>query len=264
MRRMVHVDVVRALEDNFMYVVRRSREEKRVLVVDPVEPAKLIDFAHKNQLEIVGSLITHHHWDHAGGTPEFRKQFAKLPIFGGDERIEHLDNMVKHEQELEIAGMKIRCLSTPCHTTGHICYFINSTDHPSGVVLTGDTLFIAGCGKFFEGTAPEMHRNLNEILARLPNETQVFPGHEYTVSNLRFAQAVEPNNTKIAEKLSWSIAQREKDLNTVPSTIGEEKSINPFMRVGISEEVRNFVSTSDLIEGMRKLREAKNSFRPNL
>ncbi|CAD6196966.1 unnamed protein product [Caenorhabditis auriculariae] len=199
---MVHVQVVRALEDNFMYIVRNENDDK-VLVVDPVEPEKIQNICVKDNLTIVGALITHHHWDHAGGTPAFRKAFPdsqQVPIFGGDDRIEHVDKILKHDEEFEQAGLKIRSLSTPCHTRGHVCYHVSGKNGP-GVVFTGDTLFIAGCGKFFEGSADQMHRNLNEILASLPDSTLVYVGHEYTATNLKFAESVEPGNQKVIDKL---------------------------------------------------------------
>ncbi|CAB3403843.1 unnamed protein product [Caenorhabditis bovis] len=264
--RMVHVDVIKALEDNYMYAFRNNENDTRILVVDPVEPKKLEQFAAERKLNIQGALVTHHHWDHAGGTPEFRKihpDANAVPIFGGDTRIENVSTLVKHNEVYDVAGMKIKCLSTPCHTSGHICYHVTSDDG-HGVVFTGDTLFIAGCGKFFEGTAPEMHRNLNDVLAKLPDETKVYPGHEYTLSNLKFAKECEPNNKDIEQKLAWSAEKKAKKEVTVPSTIGEEKRINPFMRVAASEEIRKFIGTEDMIEGMKRLREAKNNFRADI
>ncbi|PIC47414.1 hypothetical protein B9Z55_006783 [Caenorhabditis nigoni] len=157
---------------------------------------------------------------------------------------------------------QIRSFSTPCHTSGHICYFVSDPSNESEppVLFTGDTLFIAGCGRFFEGTAPQMDTALNKILKVLPEETLVYPGHEYTVANLKFAAHVEPQNPDVAAKLKWAQEQREKGLFTVPSTIFDEKATNPFMRVVESEEVQKTVETNDPIEGMAKLREMKNNF----
>lgn len=125
--------------------------------------------------------------------------------------------------------MKVTCLHTPCHTKGHICYYVESENETA--VFTGDTMFSGGCGHFFEGTPDQMYRALIEIIGTLPDKTKVFVGHEYTVNNLKYAAHVEPNNKKIAEKLSWAQKIRNENKFTVPSTIAEEKLINPFMRV---------------------------------
>ncbi|PIO55107.1 putative hydroxyacylglutathione hydrolase [Teladorsagia circumcincta] len=193
---------------------------------------------------------------------EFRKiwQADEAEIYGGDERIDHLNNRVDHEEKFTVGQMEVTALKTPCHTKGHICYYVTHPDSDSRIVLTGDTLFIAGCGKFFEGTAAEMHRNLNEVLAKLPDDTLVYPGHEYTYSNLKFAQHIEPGNENVRRKLEWASRCRERDEPTVPSTIAEEKEINPFMRTS-SPEIQKKVGATDLIEVMARVRQAKNSFR---
>ncbi|KAJ8431486.1 hypothetical protein Cgig2_032257 [Carnegiea gigantea] len=126
-------------------------------------------------------------------------------------------------------------LSWFSHTKGHISYYVTGKDEETAAVFTGDTLFIAGCGKFFEGTAEQMYQSLCVTLGSLPKPTRVYCGHEYTVKNLQFALTVEPENTKIAEKLSLAQNQRTAGLPTIPSTIAEELETNPFMRVDVPE-----------------------------
>jgi len=143
---------------------------------------------------------------------------------------------------------------------GHICYYVQS---PAGekAVFTGDTLFLGGCGRFFEGTADQMYSALIEKLGKLPDETKVFCGHEYSLQNLKFGNHVEPNNVDIQNKIEWSKTKREAGEPTVPSTIAEEKLINPFMRVEV-EAVQAFAKTiGDPIATMTQIRKVKDTYK---
>uniref|UniRef100_A0A673MSJ0 Hydroxyacylglutathione hydrolase, mitochondrial-like n=1 Tax=Sinocyclocheilus rhinocerous TaxID=307959 RepID=A0A673MSJ0_9TELE len=156
------------------------------------------------------------------------------------------------DAENSVGSLNVKCLSTPCHTSGHTCYFVtkeNGTEPPA--VFTGDTLFVAGCGKFFEGTADEMYKALIEVLGRLPPETCVYCGHEYTINDLKFAWHVEPNNEAIQKKLTWAKP-------TIPSTVADEFTFNPFMRVR-EKSVPEHAGTSDPIEAMRSIRKEKDA-----
>lgn len=134
-------------------------------------------------------------------------------MYGGDDRIGGLTDKVKQDDQLKIGNLSIRCLFTPCHTTGHICYFIDSSDERA--VFTGDTLFSGGCGRFFEGTATQMHDALINKLSKLSDDTNVYCGHEYTLQNLAFGKHVEPNNKDIMKKTISAKAQREQNIPTV-------------------------------------------------
>merc|ERR1712087_82962 len=149
---------------------------------------------------------------------------------------------------------------TPCHTSGHICYFVTGPSGEEPAVFTGDTLFIGGCGKFFEGTGKEMHAALIEKLSSLPTETKVYCGHEYTVNNLKFAEHVEPDSEAVKSKMAWAKTQRSKEQPTVPSTIAEEMQYNPFMRVRESA-VQSHAGMKDPVEVMGFLRKEKDNFR---
>lgn len=147
------------------------------------------------------------------------------------------------------------------HFQGHICYFVQTPSGDNKVVFTGDTLFLGGCGRFFEGTAEQMFSALVGKLSKLPDETKVFCGHEYSLQNLKFGNHVEPDNEEIKNKIQWSKAKREAGEPTVPSTIAEEKQINPFMRVNV-EAVQMFAKTSgDAIQTMTVIRKIKDSFK---
>ncbi|OAY66843.1 Hydroxyacylglutathione hydrolase cytoplasmic [Ananas comosus] len=147
-----------------------------------------------------------------------------------------------------------------CHTKGHISYYVTGKAEEDPAVFTGDTLFIAGCGKFFEGTAEQMYQSLCVTLGSLPKPTRVYCGHEYTEKNLRFALTVEPENEKISQKLSWAQRQRQDGLPTIPSTIGEEFETNPFMRVDLPE-IQNKVGCGSPVEALKEIRRLKDNWR---
>ncbi|XP_074866323.1 hydroxyacylglutathione hydrolase, mitochondrial isoform X3 [Carettochelys insculpta] len=164
-------------------------------------------------------------------------------------------------QPQKLGSLHVKCLATPCHTSGHICYYVtkpNSSEPPA--VFTGDTLFVAGCGKFFEGTPEEMYKALIEILGRLDPETRVYCGHEYTINNLKFARHVEPSNAAIQRKLAWAKAKYDSGEPTIPSTIAEEFTYNPFMRVR-EKTVQQHAGETDPIRTMGVIRKEKDNFR---
>jgi hydroxyacylglutathione hydrolase len=157
--------------------------------------------------------------------------------------------------------LQIKVHFTPCHTRGHVLYEILDTDQPnkSHAIFTGDTLFIGGCGRFFEGTAQEMYHALIEVLGKMPQDTLIYCGHEYTEKNLEFAKTLEPNNEKLREKLAWVKQQRANQMPTIPSTIGEELTYNPFMRVN-QKTIMDVVGQTDPVEVMREVRARKDHF----
>ncbi|XP_077589985.1 hydroxyacylglutathione hydrolase, mitochondrial isoform X2 [Stigmatopora nigra] len=273
----MRVEVLPALSDNYMYLLIDT-DTKEAAVVDPVEPIKVVEAVRKHGVKLTTVLTTHHHWDHAGGNEKMVKLMPGLKVYGGDERVDAITKKVSHSGNLKVGSLNVKCLFTPCHTTGHICYFVtkdavaddavaddavaaddDAASEPSAV-FTGDTLFSAGCGKFFEGTAEQMYRALLEILGRLPGQTRVYCGHEYTVSNLMFARRVEPDNEAVRERLEWAKERRSRGLPTVPSTLADEFTFNPFMRVG-EKAVQDHVKQSSPMEAMRKLRKEKDNFR---
>ncbi|CAG0896657.1 unnamed protein product [Cyprideis torosa] len=254
------VQALPANSDNFMYLII-DKGTRETLAVDPVDPDLLLHHVNENRGNMTRVLTTHHHWDHAGGNGRLAKMKPGLEFIGGDERIDAINSRVKHGEMLNFgANLKILCLATPCHTTGHICYYIHGNSPDSRVVFTGDTLFIGGCGRFFEGTATEMHEALNKILGKLPGNTSVFCGHEYTVQNLKYGLHVEPNNEAMRKKMEWAQAQRAQRLPTVPSTIDQEKLHNPFMRVDQRSVQEHTGTIGDEVATMAALRKEKDRF----
>ncbi|XP_024084292.1 hydroxyacylglutathione hydrolase, mitochondrial-like isoform X2 [Cimex lectularius] len=257
------IKTIPALSDNYMYLLNckiqvMDMQTKEAAVVDPVEPAKVLKEVRKEGGNLTKVLTTHHHWDHSGGNEDLAKQ-TKVQIYGGDKRVGGITHIVKEGDTIDLGRLKIKCISTPCHTSSHICYFVTGPDQKPAV-FTGDTLFIAGCGRFFEGTPAQMYSALVEKLGKLPDETQVFCGHEYTTANLKFAKTLEPNNQDVINKLTWSESQRNKNLPTVPSTIGEEKQYNPFMRV-TQKSLLDKYGSSDPVSVMGIIRVAKDKFK---
>ncbi|OXB68800.1 hypothetical protein ASZ78_002215 [Callipepla squamata] len=274
------VELLPALTDNYMYLLI-DEETKEAAIVDPVQPQKVLDAVKKHGVKLTTVLTTHHHCmscnqfvfiltrmrfcdisrDHAGGNEKLVKMETGLRVYGGDSRVGALTQKVSHLTSLKVGSLNVKCLCTPCHTSGHICYYVtkpNSSEPPA--VFTGDTLFVAGCGKFFEGTPEEMYRALIEILGSLDPETRVYCGHEYTINNLKFARHVEPNNVSIQEKLAWAKAKYDSGEPTIPSTIAEEFTYNPFMRVR-EKTVQEHAGETDPIRTMGAIRKEKDNFR---
>jgi hydroxyacylglutathione hydrolase len=256
------VRVLPALQDNYMYLVE-DPVTREAAIVDPVEPEKVLSAVKESGANLTTVLTTHHHWDHASGNEKMASLVPGLKVCGNDSRIGALTDTVQHKQELKIGQLTVRCLETPCHTSGHICYYVTSPDLSNKVVFTGDTLFIGGCGKFFEGTPQQMYSALCEVLSSLPHDTLVFCGHEYTVSNLRFAAHVEPHNAAVSNKMDWAKGRRLKNIPTVPSSIEQELTFNPFMRVK-EADVTSHCGKSDPVDVMGCLREEKNAFKPKM
>nr|XP_033333596.1 hydroxyacylglutathione hydrolase, mitochondrial isoform X2 [Megalopta genalis] len=252
------VRILPALQDNYMYLIIDEATQEAA-IVDPVDPEAVLSVVKESNVNLTKVLTTHHHWDHAGGNEKLCKQMSNLQVYGGDDRIGALTNKVKHDDTFNIGGLKVQCLATPCHTTGHICYYITGNQDPPAV-FTGDTLFAGGCGAFFEGTAEQMYKALIQILGSLPNETKVYCGHEYTENNLKFGKHVEPQNEAIIQKIESVRIQRENFHPSVPSTILEEKLTNPFMRVH-EQSVMDHAKQIDPIKTMASLRREKNSFK---
>lgn len=223
----VFIRPVRA--DNFSYLIW-EKSANVCAVVDPYSPKGLVDLAISLGAPITTSLTTHRHDDHSGGNLELAKLVPGIEIIGSVyEEVPGATTNMSHGESGTLKGgsLSFKALHTPCHTNGHLC-FLTETDTPA--VFSGDTLFVGGCGRFFEGDGKAMEQSLNSVLAALPDQCLVFCGHEYTVSNLRFAASIDGSNAAVTNKLEWASKQIESKQHTVPSTIGEEKSYNPFMR----------------------------------
>ncbi|PWY94288.1 glyoxylase [Aspergillus sclerotioniger CBS 115572] len=241
--------------NNYAYLVT-DEPTKQSVIIDPANPPevapKLQPKIDAGEITLTAIVSTHHHWDHAGGNNEMLKTFGQLPVIGGKD-CQAVTKTPAHGEVFKIGErISVKALHTPCHTQDSICYFMQDGDEK--VVFTGDTLFIGGCGRFFEGTAPEMHKALNETLAALPDDTKVYPGHEYTKGNVQFCLAV--SQSEPIKKLE-AFANENKETQG-KFTIGDEKLHNVFMRVN-DPEIQKKTGKTDPVEVMAALREMKNS-----
>lgn len=207
------------------------REGPRAAVVDPGDAAPVEARLAADGVELTAIIATHHHGDHVGGIPALLRG-RDIPVFApAGERVAGAMRRVAEGDRFELPGIGVglRVLDIPGHTAGHVAYV---ADGPRWL-FCGDTLFAAGCGRLFEGTPEQMWSSLSK-LAALPAATEVYCGHEYTLANLRFAAAVEPDNAEIASRSARERAKRERGEPTLPTTIGDELATNPFLRAHLA------------------------------
>ncbi len=249
-----------AFSDNYIWMLH---DGARALVVDPGDAAVVQRALEAQRLELAAILVTHHHADHVGGVDALRP-LLRGPVFGpAREKIPQPYTAINGGDRVQALGLGFEVFDVPGHTAGHIAYLHRRADAPAWL-FCGDTLFSAGCGRLFEGTPAQMHASLSQ-LAALPGDTRVCCTHEYTLSNLRFAHAVEPDNRKIAAHTAWCEGERAEGRPTLPSTIDTERQINPFLRceeraVAASARAHGAESTEP-VAVFAALREWKNQFR---
>jgi hydroxyacylglutathione hydrolase len=226
-RHRLNVITVPAFTDNYLWLIN---DGKHAAVVDPGDAAPVLAALAAHGLVLTAILLTHHHADHTGGVEALLRQ-SEVPVFGPrNEAITGVTRPLGEGDAIDVPGLDLRLsvLDVPGHTRGHIAY-VRSDGLEENWLFCGDTLFAGGCGRLFEGTPEQMMASLGK-LAALPDDTRVYCAHEYTVSNLRFAQAVDPENLALAERISRENGKRAQHQPTVPSTIAVEKATNPFLR----------------------------------
>lgn len=216
-----------AFSDNYIWLIT---DGNKGVVVDPGDAAPVLDYLKNFHIELIGILITHHHWDHTGGNSKLLEQYPDIPVWGpAGEDIANLTSLLKENDQLDIGfGFTFRVIDVPGHTAGHIAYYCEDVSG-SPLLLSGDTLFSSGCGRLFEGTPQQMYTSLAK-LRHLPDQTLVYCTHEYTASNLQFAAAVEPQNDDITARANEVASLRAAGKPSLPTQIGLEKNVNPFFR----------------------------------
>lgn len=216
-----------AFSDNYIWLLTNGG--KQAFVVDPGDGQPVLEALARRGLELGGILVTHHHPDHVGGVDTLLAQCGGVPVYGpAQSPATCINRPLNDGDRIEILGLGAEIIAVPGHTLDHIAYFFPETGGAPSL-FCGDTLFAGGCGRVFEGNPAMMHASLQR-LAALPGETRVYCAHEYTLANLRFARAVEPDNESLQDRERRDAAKRERNEPTVPSTVALELATNPFLR----------------------------------
>lgn len=213
-----------ALNDNYIWMIVHPTKQTAI-IVDPGESKPVLEFLKTHKIDLSAILITHHHWDHTNGIEGILKEYT-VPVYGPEnDNIPLCDHPLKGQDQLKLPEMEVEysIIDIPGHTKGHIAY------HGHNCLFTGDALFTGGCGRLFEGTPDQLYHSL-ATLAKLDPETHVYCGHEYTGANLRFAEAIEPENLILQQRISDTEKLQTRGIPTVPSTIKLELQTNPFLR----------------------------------
>tara|TARA_Y100001936_G_scaffold188342_1_gene186536 strand:+ start:30 stop:749 length:720 start_codon:yes stop_codon:yes gene_type:complete len=237
------VEIIKCLKDNFSYLLINEKSNN-ACVVDPSEPDPIIDFIQKKNINLKYILNTHHHYDHVGGNNDLKKRYgSKIVGFKDDkDRIPKIDILVEDNQIWTYEDFESKIFHIPGHTSGHICFYFEKEK----IAFTGDTLFSLGCGRIFEGTYKQMFESLNK-LKKLPLDTKIYCGHEYTLKNSIFCKKYEENNENLKKKIIKIENKLKNNLPTIPTTIQEELACNIFLRAKNLEE-------------FSKLRDLKDNF----
>jgi len=253
----MRIEIIKCLQDNYSYLL--IDDTKNIgCVVDPGEAAPIIKYVESNNIELKYILNTHHHYDHVGGNLELKKKYnSKIVGFKEDkDRIPEIDVLVEDNQKWKGENFEAKIYHIPGHTSGHIAFhfFLEK------IIFTGDTLFSLGCGRVFEGTHEEMFNSLNKI-KKLPPDTKIYCGHEYTKSNLNFCLKYDSKNTFLKEKEIEIQKKLSSNQPTIPTTLGQEIKTNIFFRCN-DPEIRQTLGLKDSSEAevFSKLRDLKDSF----
>lgn len=251
---MFEISCIPAFKDNYIWLLR---QDQRAFVVDPGDAAPVEAQLDALELQLAGILITHHHADHQGGVADLTSRWS-CPVFApGNESITGRTVALSGGEWIDVLGTPVEVLAMPGHTLGHLAY------RAPDVLFCGDVLFGAGCGRLFEGTAAQMRASL-DMIAALPDKTQIYCAHEYTLMNLPFALAVEPGNPRVHERLQQVKERRSVNLPTVPLSLAEEKATNPFLRCHESAVIEAALAHAAVdrspVEIFAALRQWRNGF----
>ena len=237
------IQIIPCLQDNYSYLII-DEENNIACVVDPSEADPIIEYLENTQIKLKFILNTHHHYDHVGGNQKLKEKYgASVVGYEGDkERIPEIDILVNDQEVWVHKNFKAKVIHVPGHTLGHICFYF----YKEKSIFTGDTLFSLGCGKIFEGTYSQMFDSLMK-LKKLPQNTKIFCGHEYTLQNSKFCMLHDKNNKNLKTKINEIKIKLKTGLSTIPSTIKDELECNIFLR-------------SNNVETFSKLRDLKDNF----
>ena len=233
------VEIIKCLQDNYSYLII-DEESNSACIVDPSEADPVISYIESNNIELKFILNTHHHFDYVRGNKELNKKYrAKIIAFKNDKmRIPDIDILVNDSEIWKSEKFELKIIHIPGHTTGHICFYF----FKENLAFTGDTLFSLGCGRIFEGTYEQMYNSLNK-LKKLPSDTKIYCGHEYTLQNSLFCSKYDKNNKNLRKKIIEIKHKLKKNLPTIPSTLKEELAYNIFLR---AKNLKDFSKLRDL------------------
>jgi len=239
----MEIKIIPCLQDNYSYLII-DKENNTACVIDPSEAEPVIRYLEKNKIKLKFILNTHHHYDHVGGNQELKRKYnASIIGYRGDkERIPEIDILINDQETWKHDNFEAKIIYIPGHTLGHICFYFYKEES----VFTGDTLFSLGCGKIFEGTYSQMFDSLMK-LKKLPENTKIYCGHEYTKKNSDFCAVHDTSNENLKAKIHDIDMMLKNGLPTIPSTMKDELDCNIFLR-------------SSNVEAFSKLRDLKDNF----
>ena len=253
----MQITSVPCLSDNYAYILINNNS-KTVGVIDPSESLPIISFLNKKNLKLNYILNTHHHFDHIGGNLELKKLYnAKVVGFAGDKhRIPGIDITLKDNDKWNFENLEVKILHIPGHTLGHICFFFEKEK----VAFTGDTLFSLGCGRIFEGNHNQMLKSLSRI-KKLPMDTKIYCGHEYTYKNAEFCMKYDRNNVDLKKKFEEVKKLRSNNLPTIPSSLEDELKTNIFLRCNQNDlKAKLNMKNQEDSKVFKMVRDLKDSF----
>ena len=253
----MQVTAIPCLTDNYAYVIS-DNNSKIVGVVDPSEASPVVSFLKKQNLKLNYILNTHHHFDHIGGNLELKKIYnAKVVGFVGDKhRIPEIDITLSNNEKWIFGNKTVKILHIPGHTLGHICFFFEKEK----IAFTGDTLFSLGCGRIFEGDHNQMLTSLNKI-KKLPKDTMIYCGHEYTYKNAKFCIKYDSGNIDLKNKFEKIKKLRSSNLPTIPSKLEDELKTNIFLRCDQKDlKIKLNMKNQEDLKVFRKVRDLKDNF----
>lgn len=258
---MLQIYTIPAFVDNYFWLIQPSAADPAAYIVDPGQAAPVIQALADHHLTLKGILITHHHHDHKDGALELSQRY-QVPIYGPDSaRIPQVTHKLGEGDKVQLGHLTATVMLLPGHTLDQIGYYLDSGVNPPRL-FSGDTLFGAGCGRLFDGSAAQLCQSLQRI-ATLPDATLIYCAHEYTLDNIRFALTIEPDNAELAARQTREAQKRRENLPSIPSSLLLEKRTNPFLRCHLPQirhqvellTKRTWVTECDIFTELRRLKD---------